>query len=121
MTGTRVYQVKTLHHHIPLVLHNMFGKTLLCIYDDQPINQQRKTKTTYRYRTPTYTNTNDKYLTESENDDENQDSWSRIRKTATKPNQQETKNQQPIMDSQQNIEKIIRQTNITTRKVRKMQ
>ena len=31
------------------------------------------------------------------------------------------KNQQPIMDNQQNIEKIIRQTNITTRKVRKMQ
>ena len=74
MTGTRVYQVKTLHQHIPLVLHTMFGRTLLCIYDDQPINQQRKRKATYRNRAPTYTNTNDKYSTESENDDENQDS-----------------------------------------------
>ena len=61
MTGTRVYQVTKLHQHKPHILLNMFGRTIICIYDNQPINQQRKT--TYRNRTLTYTNTEDQYST----------------------------------------------------------
>ena len=110
MTGTRVYQVHKLHQHIPRAPHNMFGRTLLCIYNDQPINQQKKTKTTDRNGTPTYTISKDGYSTQSENDDENQDSQSPIQKTATKPNQQQIRNQRSTMD--------IQQTNINTRKAR---
>ena len=44
----------------------MFGRTLLCIYDGQPINLQKKTKTTYRNRALTYTDTEDEYSTQSE-------------------------------------------------------
>ena len=76
MTGTRVYQVKKLHQHIPRILPNMCGRKILCIYDDQPIIQQRNTKTTYRNRTPTYTDTKDQYSKKSKTDDENQDSRS---------------------------------------------
>ena len=90
----------------------MFGRTLLCIYDGQPINLQKKTKTTYRNRALTYTDTEDEYSTQSENDDENQDSRSAIRKTATKPNQRS------IMDNQKYSDKNIQHTNTTTRKAR---
>ena len=96
----------------------MFGRTILCIYHDQPINQQRKTKATYRNRTPTYTDTEDEYSTKSETDDENQDSRSPIRKTTTKPNQEQTRKQPSITDNQKNIEKNIQQTTITTRKAK---
>ena len=34
-TGTRVYQVSKLQH-IPRKLCNMFGRTVICIYNDQP-------------------------------------------------------------------------------------
>ena len=96
----------------------MFGRTILCIYDDQPINQQRKTKTTYRNETPTYTDTEDEYSKKSKTDDKNQDSRSPIRKTTAKPNHQQTRNQPSIIDNQKNIEKNIQQTNITTRKAK---
>ena len=92
MTGTRDYQVNTLHQHIPQIQHKMFRRTLLCIYDDQPINQQKKTKTTYTNQTPSYTDTEDEYSTQSKNEDENQDSRSPVQKTATKPDQKQTRN-----------------------------
>ena len=34
-TGTRCYQVEKLHNHIPR-LNNMFGRTVIWIYDEQP-------------------------------------------------------------------------------------
>ena len=45
-TGTRVYQINKLYQHIPRRLPNTFGRTIICIYDLQPeqeqYNQQRK-------------------------------------------------------------------------------
>ena len=35
-TGMRVDQVTKLYQHIPRRLPNMFGRTIICIYDDQP-------------------------------------------------------------------------------------
>ena len=35
-TGTRVYQVIGIYQRIPRYLPNMFGRTILCIYDTQP-------------------------------------------------------------------------------------
>ena len=46
MTGTRDYQVNTLHQHIPQILHKMFARTLLCIYDDQPTNRKKQKQLT---------------------------------------------------------------------------
>ena len=39
-TGTRVYQITKLYQHIPRRLPNMFGRTMMCIYDLQPEQQQ---------------------------------------------------------------------------------
>ena len=39
-TGTRVYQITKLYQHIPRRLPNMFGRTIICIYDLQPEQQQ---------------------------------------------------------------------------------
>lgn len=35
-TGTRIYEVTGIYQHIPRYLPNMFGRTILCIYDAQP-------------------------------------------------------------------------------------
>ena len=35
-TGTRVYQVNRLYQHLPRQIKKMFGRTVLCIYDNQP-------------------------------------------------------------------------------------
>ena len=35
-TGTRVYQVTRLYQHIPRRLPNMFGRSVVSIYDKQP-------------------------------------------------------------------------------------
>ena len=43
--STQVYQVKTLHQHIPRFIHKMFGRTVMCIYDNQPTNQATKKNT----------------------------------------------------------------------------
>ena len=118
MTGTRVYQVTKLHQHIPHILHNIIERAILYMYHNQPINQQRKTKTTYRNRTPIYTNTEDEDSTQSETDDENQDSRYPIPKTTTTSNHQQTTNQSSTVDNQNKIEKNIQQANITTRKVK---
>ena len=39
-TGTRVYQITKLYQHIPRRLPNMFDRTIMCIYDLQPEQQQ---------------------------------------------------------------------------------
>ena len=118
MTGTRVYQVTKLHQDIPHILHNMFGRAILYIYHNHPMNQQRKTKTTYRNRTPIYTDTEDEDSTQSETDDKNQDSPHPIPRTTTTSNYQQTTNQSSAVDNQNKIGKNIQQTNITTRKVK---
>ena len=118
MTGTRVYQVTKLHQDIPHILHNMFGRAILYIYHNHPMNQQRKTKTTYRNRTPIYTDTEDEDSTQSETDDKNQDSPHPIPRTTTTSNYQQTTNQSSTVDNQNKIGKNIQQTNITTRKVK---
>ena len=40
-TGTRVYQVNRLYQHIPRHIKDMFGRSVLCIYDNQPTDQPR--------------------------------------------------------------------------------
>ena len=35
-TGTLVYQVSKLYQHLPRHINDMFGRTVLCIYDNQP-------------------------------------------------------------------------------------
>ena len=42
-TGTRCYRIEKLHSHIPR-LNNMFGRTVICIYDDQPIDSRNPHK-----------------------------------------------------------------------------
>ena len=39
-TGTRVYQITKLYQHIPRRLPNTFGRTIICIYDIQPEQQE---------------------------------------------------------------------------------
>ena len=39
-TGTRVYQISKLYQHIPRRLPNTFGRTIVCIYDLQPEQQE---------------------------------------------------------------------------------
>ena len=42
-TGTRVYQVNRLYQHLPRQIKEMFGRTVLCIYDNQPTNLDKGT------------------------------------------------------------------------------
>ena len=46
-TGTRVDQVDKLHQNIPQIIHNMFGRTTMCIYNDHPINKHRTERNNY--------------------------------------------------------------------------
>ena len=39
-TGTRVYWINKLYQHTPGRLPNMFGRTIMCIYDLQPEQQE---------------------------------------------------------------------------------
>ena len=47
-SGTRVYQVNRLYQHIPRHIKDMFGRSVLCIYDNQPIDQPRPRNNTNR-------------------------------------------------------------------------
>ena len=40
-TSTRVYQVNRLYQHIPRHIKDMFARSVLCIYDNQPTDQPR--------------------------------------------------------------------------------
>ena len=80
-------------------------------YPERPANQPtEKNKNNLQKQDTNITDSKDAYPTQSEIDDENQDSQYPTQKTATKPNQQQTRNQRSIMD--------IQRTNITTRKTR---
>ena len=55
-TGTRVYQVTRLYQHIPRRLPNMFGRSVVSIYDKQPEQkeyqqQQKQQQNTYNKST----------------------------------------------------------------------
>ena len=43
-TGIGVYQVTRLYEHIPRPLKNMFGRTVCCIYDEQPEEKEKQAK-----------------------------------------------------------------------------
>ena len=105
-TGTRVYQVSKLHQHLPRKLYNMFGRTVICIYNDQPNDYQRQRKPKYNpletyseYDTDTTQTDSD---TQSENETQNQ------AETQNKPNNKLQKN---LNKDGQNIHK-----NVTRRK-----
>ena len=105
-TGTRVYQVTKLHQHIPRKLYNMFGKTIICIYNDQPNNNSRPKKPEFTpnetytdYETDTTQTQSD---TESGNDTENQ---------AETQNKPQNKPQKEAKKPEQNIHQ-----NVTRRK-----
>ena len=44
-TGTRLYQVIKLHEHMPRLIHNIFGRTVICIYKEQPEEKQKNKNT----------------------------------------------------------------------------
>ena len=105
-TGTRIYQVSKLHQHIPRKLYNMFGRTVICIYNDQPNDNPRPKRPEYTpnetcsdYDTDT---TQTQSNTESENETENQ---------AETQNKPKNKPQKDVKKSEQNIHK-----NVTRRK-----
>ena len=105
-TGTRVYQVTKLHQHIPRKLYNMFEKTIICIYNDQPNNNSRPKKPEFTpnetytdYETDTTQTQSD---TESGNDTENQ---------AETQNKPQNKPQKEAKKPEQNIHQ-----NVTRRK-----
>ena len=101
-TGTRVYQVTKLHQHIPRKLYNMFGKTIICIYNDQTNNNSRPKKPEFTpnetytdYETDTTQTQSD---TESGNDTENQ------AETQNKPqNKPQKEGKKPEQNIHQNV------------------
>ena len=88
-TGTRVYQVNRLYQHLPRHINDMFGRTVLYIYDNQPTDQPREKNNTNRSYCPRQRTTN-RYSTTNEentNSDNQPDSESK--------NQQEQQQQEP--------------------------
>ena len=89
-TGTRVYQINKLYQHIPQRLLNTFGRTIVCIYDLQPEQQEyNQNRRQYRQnnRKQTYqTSANTTSNTDSDENTENQ--WQQQRHYRKKQNQQ---------------------------------
>ena len=92
-TGTRVYQITKLYQHIPRRLPNTFGRTIICIYDIQPEQQEyninckqhQQNNKTQTYQTP-------ENSTSDTNSDENTDNqWQQQRYFRKKQNQQKRK------------------------------
>ena len=82
-TGTRVYQVSKLHQHIPRKLYNMFGRTIICIYNDQPNDNPRQRKPKYN-PTETYSEY-DTDTTQTESDIESENETQNQAETQNKP------------------------------------
>ena len=76
-TGICVYQVTRLYQHIPRPLKNMFGRTVCCIYDEQPEEKAKRAKREReelrKYKS--HHNTNISNLTNSDSDDKNYEGW----------------------------------------------
>ena len=105
-TGTRVYQVSKLHQHIPRKLYNMFGRTIICIYNDQPNDNPRQRKPKYN-PTETYSEY-DTDTTQTESDIESENETQNQAETQNKP---KNKPQKDLKKYEQNIHK-----NVTRRK-----
>ena len=94
-TGTRVYQINKLSEHIPRRLPNTFGRTIICIHDLQPeqeqYNQQRRQRQT-RNRKPTQQQTSEQPTSTDTDSDVNTDNqWQQQRYYRKKQNQQKRK------------------------------
>ena len=89
-TGTRVYQINKLYQHIPWRLPNTFGRTIVCMYDLEPEQQEyNQNRRQYRQnnRKQTYqTSANTTSDTDSDENTENQ--WQQQRHYRKKQNQQ---------------------------------
>ena len=130
-TGTRVYQVNRLYQHIPRQIKDMFGRTILCIYDNQHTDNFKKRnntkksyyykqRTTRHYPTQNKEDTTDDNYSDSENESESENQKNQQQQetttTTTNENQQqyqiETQNQtqKETTNSQQ------QQENVTIRK-----
>ena len=94
-TGTRVYPIHKLYQHIPRRLPNTFGRTIVCIYDIQPeqqeYNQQRRQRQP-RNKTPIQQQTTEQPTSTDTDSDENTDNqWQQQRYYRKKQNQQKRK------------------------------
>ena len=94
-TGTRVYQINKLYQHIPRRLPNMFGRTIMCMYDLQPEQQEyyeRKQKQRQQNnRTQQQQPIDDSDSSNIESDEETDNSWKQQRYYRKKQNQQKRK------------------------------
>ena len=102
-TGTRVYQINKLYQHVPRRLPNTFGRTIICIYDLQPeqqqYNQQRRQRQP-RNKTPTQQQTSEQPTSSDTDSDENTDNqWQQQRYYRKKQNQQKRKQTNKIHNS----------------------
>ena len=90
-TGTRVYQITKLYQHIPRCLPNMFGRTIICIYDLQP-EQQKYNKNRRQRQASTQQQTSEQTTDTDTDSDENTDNqWQQPRHYRKKQNQQKRK------------------------------
>ena len=85
-TGTRVYQVTRQYQHIPRLSQNMFGRTIVCIYDKQPEekeNQERKKKRKkfQKRKNRQYYSTDDSGNNNYDSDEETDQGWKQPRKS----------------------------------------
>ena len=128
-TGTLVYQVSKLYQHLPRHINDMFGRTVLCIYDNQPTdwpgqrnntNRYYRQKKTNHYSTQNERHTNKENQSESENEseNENQQNQQQQKTTITTTNeiqqQNQTENQNQKQKETTNSQQ--QQENITVRK-----
>ena len=119
-TGTRAYQANRPQQHLPRQSKEMIGRTVLCNYDNQPIDQSRQRNNTNRsyYHRPRTTN---HYPTQNEgnmNNDNHSDSESENQQQQETTNEIQQQNQAENRDQKQkettNSEQ--QQENVTIRK-----
>ena len=128
-TRTRVYQVNKLYQHLPHHINDMFGRTVLCIYDNQPTdrpgqrnntNRYYRQKKTNHYPTQNERHTNKENQSESENEseNENQQNQQQQKPTTTTTNEIQQQNQTENQNQKQNetTNSQQQQENITVRK-----
>ena len=94
-TGTRVYQISKLYQHIPRRLPNTFGRTIVCIYDLQP--EQQEYNQNRRQRQPRNKTLIQQQLskqptnTDTDSDENTDNQWQQPRHYRKKQNQQKRK------------------------------
>ena len=93
-TGTRVYQVNRLYQHIPRHINDMFGQSVLCIYDNQLTDQPRQRKNTNRFYYHRQRTTN-RYPTENERNENQSDFQSKNQQQQQQQANTTTRNETP--------------------------